>query len=128
MSPLFRKSPEKRAAQAAAQAEITRLKALGPDALAVLVAPALGTDGVAKGQSVRVQQLVDDLMRDFPGAGMVINLQLMAAVNAALERLHDAALVERISLQRSPVYRITALGSQALAAGDIEQRLRGRGP
>jgi hypothetical protein len=128
MSPLFRKSPEKRAAQAAAQAEITRLKALGPDALAVLVAPALGTDGVAKGQSVRVQQLVDDLMRDFPGAGMMINLQLMAAVNAALERLHDAALVERISLQRSPVYRITALGSQALAAGDIEQRLRGRGP
>jgi hypothetical protein len=45
MSPLFRKSEKKVAAEAAMQAEIERLKALSVEDLAVALLPGWGPDG-----------------------------------------------------------------------------------
>jgi hypothetical protein len=90
---LFRKSDAKVALAAAAQAEIERLKALSPEELAVLVLPGLGPEGVAPGRNLRVQQLCEHLLRDFPGIGQTKPLQLLAPVRRALERLENAGLV-----------------------------------
>jgi hypothetical protein len=127
MSPLFRKSEKKVAAKAAMQAEIERLKTLSVEDLAVALLPRLGPDDANQRTSLRVQQLCDYLVRDFPGAGQLQPLQLMASVNKALDRLERAELVYPISLQRSPVWRITPLGATALAEGTIEQQLRKTG-
>ncbi len=115
MSPLFRRSEEKVAGKAAAKQEIERLRALSVDDLAVDVLPALGPDGPTHGTSARVQQLCGYLLRDYPGAGRGQTLDLLAAVNRALDRLQDAGLVSPISVQRTPVWRITPLGESALA-------------
>ncbi len=124
MSPLFRKSEEKVAQEAAVQAEIERLKALSVEDLAVMLMPALGPDGANQGNSVRVQQLCDYLVTDFPGGKSLQPLQLMTRVNEALEKLKQAELVTTISHQRSPVWRITHLGTTTLAEGTIEQHVR----
>jgi hypothetical protein len=120
-SPLFRKDPEKAARQAAAQAEIKRLRALSVDDLAVRLLPGLG--GASKGHSLRPQQLCNYLIRDFPDARQLDTLDLLPPVRRALLTLERAGLVSPISLQRSPVWRITDLGETALAEGTVEQRL-----
>jgi hypothetical protein len=122
MSPLFRKTAEKVAQEAAAQAEIERLKALSVNDLAVKLLTGLGRNGVNKGHSVRVQQLCAYLLQDFPGAGQMKTLELMSAVREGLERLERAELVSEISIQRSPVWRITRLGEATLADGTIQER------
>jgi hypothetical protein len=124
VSPLFRKSEKKVAEQAAAQAEIERLKALSVEDLAVALLPCLGPDGANQGNSVRGQQLCDYLVRDFPGAGRLQPLQLMARVSEALDKLKQAELVASISHQRLPVWRLTHLGQTMLAEGTIEQHVR----
>jgi hypothetical protein len=112
---LFRKSEEKLALEAAAQAEIDRLKALGPEELAVLVLPGLGPEVTAPGVNLRVQQLCEYLLREFPGIGQTKPLQLMARVRRALERLEDAELVSSMSIvERSPLWRITDRGARQL--------------
>ncbi len=126
VSPLFRRSEEKAARKAAAKVEIERLRALGVDDLAVDVFPGLGRDGPTHGTSVRVQQLCGYLLRDYPGAGQMDTLDLLAPVTKALDRLQDAGLVAPISVQRTPVWRITPLGESALAEGSVRERLRGR--
>src|ERR1035441_8738194 len=63
MSPLFRKSEKKIAEEAAAQAEIERLKTLSVEDLAVALLPGLGAVGANQGHSVRVQQLCNYLVR-----------------------------------------------------------------
>lgn len=123
MSPLFGKSEKKVAAQAAMQAEIDRLKALSVEDLAVALLPRLGPERAKQRTSLRVQQLCNYLVRDFPGAGQLQPLQLMTRVNQALEQLERAQLVASISHQRSPVWRITPLGEDALAEGTIERHL-----
>ena len=127
MSPLFRKSEKKVAAEAAMQAEIERLKALSVEDLAVALLPGMGPDSANHGNSVRVQQLCDYLVRDFPGAGQLQPLQLMARVNEALQKLKHAELVSSISHQRWPVWRITRLGDTTLAEGTTEQHVRKAG-
>jgi hypothetical protein len=124
MSPLFRKSEKKVAAEAAMQAEIERLKALSVEDLAVALLPGWGPDGANQRTSLRVQQLCNYLVRDFPGAGQQKPLLLMTRVNEALEKLEHAELVSSISHQRSPVWRITRLGVSTLAEGTIEQHVR----
>jgi hypothetical protein len=124
MSPLFRKSEKKVAAEAAMQVEIERLKALSAEDLAVALLPRLGPDEANQRTSVRVQQLCEYLVRDFPGAGQLQPLKLMSNVNEALKTLNGAELVYPISHQRSPFWRITPLGATALAEGTIEQALR----
>jgi hypothetical protein len=127
MSPLFRKSEKKIAEEAAAQAEIERLKTLSVEDLAVALLPGLGAVGANQGHSVRVQQLCNYLVRDFPGAGQVKALQLMARVGGALEKLEHAELVSSMSYERSPIWRITRLGDTTLAEGTIEQHVRKAG-
>lgn len=120
---LFGKSPEKLAAQAAAQAEIDRLRALPVEDLAALLLTALGPDGVKQGNAVHTQPLCEYLLRDTPGAGLVMTLQLTGRATAALEALRGTGLVEAISLQRSPLWRITSLGHATLADGTVRRRL-----
>jgi hypothetical protein len=126
LSPLFRRSEEKAARKAAAKAEIERLRAVRVDDLAVDVLHGLGPDGPTHGTSVRGQQLCEYLLKDFPGAGQMDTLNLLAPVNKALDRLYDAGLVAPISVQRTPVWRITPLGESILAEGTVRERLRGR--
>lgn len=123
MSPLFRRSEEKAARKAAAKQEIERLRALSVDELAVLVLPGLGPDGPMRGASVWAQQLCGYLLRDHPGAGQLDTLDLISAVNKALDMLQDARLVSPISVQRTPRWQITPLGQRALAEGDVRERL-----
>lgn len=127
MSPLFRKSEKKVAQQAAVQAEIGRLKALGVEDLAVALLPALGSGGVGQGHSVRPQQLCNYLLKDFPGAGQLSPLELMPSVRAGLEKLEQAGLVSSVSYERSPVWRITTLGETALDEATTERRVKQAG-
>jgi len=123
MSPLFRKSAEKRAQEAAAQAEIDRVKTLDVADLAAQLLPALGRDGPGAGHSMRVQQLCEYMLRDALPSGNLKALQLMSRVSRALDMLNEAGLVEATWLQRSPVWTITPRGESALAAGTVRERL-----
>ncbi|MGO9822703.1 MAG: hypothetical protein ACLPTJ_18905 [Solirubrobacteraceae bacterium] len=123
MSPLFRKSAEKRERAAAAQVEIDRLKELSVTELGEKLLPALGPDGPSGGNSIRVQQLCDYLLRDLLPARQTQALQLTSRVLAAMDKLERADLVSPIYLQRSPVYRITPDGKAALAEGAISEQL-----
>jgi len=120
---VFRRNEEKAARKAAAKEEIARLRAVPVDDLAVDVLPALGPDGPTRGTSIRVQQLCQYLLRDYPGAGQMDTLNLTAPVNRALDMLDDAGLVSPISVQRTPVWRITPLGERILAEGTVRERL-----
>jgi hypothetical protein len=126
MSPLFRRSEEKSARKAAARVEIERLRAVPVDDLAVDLLPALGRDGPTHGTSIRVQQLCEFLLRDYPGAGTMPTLALSAPVSRALDLLEGIGLVSPISVQRTPVWRITPLGERALADGTVQERLERR--
>ena len=123
MSPLFRRSEEKAARKAAAKQEIERLRALSVDDLAADLLPGLGPDGPTHGTSVWPQQLCQYLLRDYPGAGRMDTLDLMARVNRALDTLDDAGLVRTISVQRTPLWQITSLGERVLAEGTVRERL-----
>jgi len=124
MARLFRKSEEKIALQAAAQAEIQRLKGLSTEELAVLVLPGLGAEIAGPGRNLRPQQLCEYLLRDFPGIGQSMPLLLMAPVRRALERLEEAGLASSMSvLTRSSLWSITSLGTSVLAEGTAEHRL-----
>jgi hypothetical protein len=120
---LFGKSEERIAREAAAQAEIERLRALTTEELAVLLLPALGPDVTPRGHHRRSQQLCEYLLRDFPGAGQTRTLQLMSPVRRALEKLQDAGLVSAFHLERSPLWQITSLGTNVLAEGTTERHL-----
>lgn len=126
MSPLFRRNEEKAARKAAAKQEIERLRALGVDDLAVMLLPGLGPDGPTHGTSVWPQQLCEYLLAEYPGAGRMDTLDLLAPVSRALDRLDGAGLVSPISVQRTPVWRITPLGESILAEGTVRERLRAR--
>jgi hypothetical protein len=125
VSPLFRRSEEKVERKAEANREIERLRALSVEDLAVDLLPALGPGGPTHGMTMRAQQLGAYLLEDFPGAGRLATVDLLAAVRRALDRLHQAGLVAPISVQREPLWRITPGGEQALAEGTVRQRLTG---
>lgn len=125
MSPLFRRSEEKVARREAAKREIERLRAMRIDDLAIDLLPALGPDGPTRGTSIWPQQLCGYLLRDYPGAGKMDALDLLVPVNKALDRLEDARLVSPISVQRTPVWKITSAGEDALADGTVRERLTG---
>jgi hypothetical protein len=124
VSPLFRRSEEKAARKAAAKQEIERLRALSVDDLAEVVLPGLGPDGPTHGTSVWPQQLCQYLLRDYPGAGQMDTLDLIAPVSRALDMLAEARLVSPISVQRTPLWRITPRGERALADGTVREHLR----
>ncbi len=120
---LFGKSEEKRAREAAADAEIARLKELGPVELGALLLPALGKDGVGKGHSMRVQQLCDYLLREVQPPRKLRALELSSRVSKALDELARVGFVSPISIMRSPLWQITERGEQALADDTFRQRL-----
>ena len=121
---LFRRSEEKIALRAAAQAEIDRLKRLSTAELAVLVLPGLGPEHASPGRNLRGQELCEYLLRDFPGIGQTMPLQLMAPVRRALERLEEAELVSSTSvLVRAGLWSITERGASVLAEGTAEHQL-----
>jgi hypothetical protein len=119
----FRKSEEKIALEAAAQAEIARLKKLSVEELALTLLPGLGPEVAIPGHNLRSQQLCEYLLRDFPGIGQTMPLQLMAPVRRALDRLEDVGLVQSMSYERSPRWQITSLGTRVLAEGSAEHHL-----
>ncbi len=127
MSPLFHRNEEKAARRAAAKEEVERLRKLSVEDLAVDVMPGLGPDGPTHGTSMRAQQLCEYLLRDFPGYGQSATLDLLPAVNRALDLLEEAKLVAPISVQRTPVWRITPRGESTLTEGTVRERLRASG-
>jgi hypothetical protein len=120
---LFRKSEEKIALEAAAEAEIARLKTLSVEELAAIMLPGLGPENVSPGHNLRPQQLCEYLLRDFPGIGQTKPLQLMAPVRRALDKLEEAGLVSWMAIARSPIWQITSLGRSVLAEGTTEDHL-----
>ena len=124
MSPLFRKSPEKEAAQAAAKAEIDRLRALSTIDLAVDLLPGLGPDGPRNGNIIPAQELaIKYLLRDHPGAGKLQRLDLVGPTTRALNKLEEEGLVRSYNYQRTPMWRITPDGKTALEDGTVRERL-----
>jgi len=117
------KRAEKRAREAAIQAEVDRLQALSPEALAVEVLPILAAEAAKKS---RVGHLyVSDICRELVGtvSGRV-NLALKQPVREALQRLEHANLVVQIaSGEGGSSWRITTEGERAAAAGNIADKL-----
>lgn len=128
MSPLFRKSDEQIAQQAAAEAELSRLEALPVDELALEILPAFGPQGVRAGRSVRVQDVCKWLMTSFPGKSYN-PLQILGPVNEGIQRLENAGLVlRRVQEGGGSRISVTRLGETALADGTAKQLLTPSGP
>jgi hypothetical protein len=118
---------EKQAHKAAAQAELDRLKALSPEGLAVEVLPLLAKITTEHKNITYANAMVIMLrfLDGYHGAGASGNAALNMPVRDALQRLEHANLVERKSVNEhgSDGWRVTDLGQQALAAGDVAARL-----
>ena len=118
---LFRKSEEKQAKEAALQAELDRLQALSPDALAVEVLPALAKAATSATGRVQMRDICKALVGVMSGQ---VNLAIGRQVREALQRLEHANLVVQVvSNDGATFWRITTEGQQAVAAGDIAERL-----
>jgi hypothetical protein len=121
-----RNKEEKQARQAAAQAEIGRLGALPPEALAVEVLPVLARTAAERGGDAYIGMpfILFGLDANHD-AGAASALTLTTPVRDALQRLEHANLVERKTsgMNSNEGWRVTALGQQSLAAGDVAARL-----
>lgn len=126
MSPLFRKSEEQVAQQAAAEAELKRLESLSVDDLALAILPAFGPDGLQRGYSgVRVQDVCKWLMSSYPGKSFNA-LQLLGPVNEGIQRLENAGLVlRRVQDGGGSRISVTRLGATTIADGTAQQKLSG---
>jgi hypothetical protein len=123
MSPLFQKGEEKAAREAAAFAELERMRALAPDELALEVLPALGPDGPRGSRFVRVQDICKWLMRSHRVGLKASPMQLLAVVREALQRLEHADLVWSMQSDGPSLWKLTRLGEQALSGGTAAQHL-----
>ena len=118
----FRTSEEKQAREAALQAELDRLKALSPDALAVEVLPVLAaraeTSTIGR---VHMKEICIGLVGEMSGQ---VNLAISRQVREALQRLEHASLVEVLTAEgAASSWCITTEGKQAVAAGNVAARL-----
>jgi hypothetical protein len=123
MSPLFRRTRERAARDAAALAELDRLKALSPDELAVEVLPALGPDGARSGRLARARDVCLWLMRSHCVGFNASPLQLVSAVLKALRRLEHVGLACSTESDMPTRWKLTRQGEQALADGTAAQWL-----
>jgi hypothetical protein len=123
---LFGRSPEKQAREAAARAELDRLTALSPDALAAEILPAMASDERTKHLSgVRVQDICKALMGGVKVPMAVNTGVLLLPVKEGLQRLEHANLVMQMAsgVDQSTKWRITTTGEQALADNNVAQKL-----
>jgi hypothetical protein len=123
---MFRKSEEKKARDAAAQAEVDRLKALSPDELAVEILPVLGSDAVPGGvRGARVQEIIKGLLSASSASWTVNTGVLLLPVREALQRLEHANLVMQMGsgVDQATHWRITSEGQGTVARGDAAEKL-----
>ena len=107
-------------------AALDRLTALSPDALAVEVLPALGSEALkAKFGGVPDAEICKALLGGFGGSLNVNTFGLRLPVREALQRLEHANLVMQMAsgVDQSMRWRITTAGEQALSEGSAAAKL-----
>ncbi len=122
MSPLFGNKEEKRAQDAAAEAEVQRLIGLPVEDLAAEILPAFGPDGPGKGEkSINILQIASFMVRDFPRGASHIR-PLLEPLREGVQRLEHCELV-RTQVQSGAGGRttITRRGLDAIASGNPRQ-------
>lgn len=128
--PLFRKSDDKIAKEASAQAEFQRLNALSPADLAVEVMPVYGPDGPhgrgPNGGINILQALLWFNQAHFP-SGISYISQLQEPVREAVQALDHAGLVLTSAGPQGAWTAATRLGLASLADGTLTQRVGGTG-
>jgi hypothetical protein len=122
---LFGHKEEKRAKEAAAQAESDRLLALPVRELAVEIMPAFGPDGInaKSGHRQGPMEVVSWLLPDTP---VKYRQPMLGPVIEALGVLEHAELLTRRtfgSKGQASTYHATRLGETALVEGTIRQQL-----
>ncbi len=124
MSPLFGNREEKRAQEAAAQAEADRLLALPLEDFAAEMLPAFGPDGPGKGEkSLNILQIGSFLMRRHPRGASHIR-PLLDPIRDAAQRLEHANLIRNQVLGTGGArLAVTQLGLEAIASGNPRRYL-----
>jgi hypothetical protein len=128
---LFGNRDEKRAREAAAQAESERLAALPVAELAAAVMPAFGAEGIAAGSGHRQGPIeVTEWLFDSTSTKVKYRQPVLGPVIEALQLLDGAGLVGRRSFgganSSASTYHATRLGEAALADGSVAQHLTAR--
>jgi hypothetical protein len=126
--PLFRKSEDKIAKEAAAQAEYDRLNALSPADLAVEVMPAFGPDGPhghGPNGGINILQALFWLNQAHFPSGISYIRQLQEPVREAIQALDHAGLVMTSAGREGSWTAATRLGLASLADGTLSQRVGG---
>jgi hypothetical protein len=126
--PLFRKSEDKIAKAAAAQAEFERLNALSPADLAVEVMPAFGPDGPhghGPTGGINILQALFWLNQAHFPSGISYIRQLQEPVREAIQALDHAGLVMTSAGREGSWTAATRLGLASLADGTLSQRVGG---
>lgn len=126
--PLFHKSDDKIAKEAAAQAEFERLNTLSPADLAIEVMPAYGPDGPhghgPDGGINILQALLWLNQAHFP-SGISYIRQLQEPVREAIQALDHAGLVITSAGPQGAWTAPTRLGLASLGDGTLSERLGG---
>jgi hypothetical protein len=126
--PLFRKSEDKIAKEAAAQAEYDRLNALSPADLAVEVMPAFGPDGPhghGPNGGINILQALFWLNQAHFPSGISYIRQLQEPVREAIQALDHAGLVMTSAGREGSWTSATRLGLAALADGTLSRHVGG---
>ncbi|HUO71750.1 MAG TPA: hypothetical protein VMU39_13325 [Solirubrobacteraceae bacterium] len=119
---MFGNKEEKRAQDAAAEAEVERLTALPVEDLAAEILPAFGPDGPGKGErSINILQIASFMVRTFPRGASHIR-PLLEPLREGVQRLEHSELV-RTQLKSTGGGRtvITRRGLEAVASGKVRE-------
>jgi hypothetical protein len=125
---LFGNSEEKKAKEAAAQAESERLVGLPAADLATEIMPAFGADGIdAKSGHRQGPMEVTEWLLASTSTKVKYRQPILGPVIEGLQLLDNAGLVGRRSFGGSnssaSTYHATRLGEEALAGGTVRERL-----
>ena len=119
---VFRRGKEERAEKRAREAaEVERLTALTPEALAAEVLPIVADAVNWRGGRATVREICRELVGAVSGRA---NLALSVPVREALQRLEHANLVLQMAgAETATSWRITAEGERTLEAGNIAEKV-----
>jgi hypothetical protein len=125
---LFGNSEEKKAKEAAAQAESERLVGLPATDLATEIMPAFGADGIdAKSGHRQGPMEVTEWLLASTSTKVKYRQPILGPVIEGLQLLDNAGLVGRRNFGGSnssaSTYHATRLGEEALASGTVRERL-----